>query len=309
MQSAAPNLLNTISLENGILIFKTKQDALSMVKALETDSTSALKNAFYAKFPSYVSMYKAFERLTEQDSATILSGSVVPTKYANFVRIERREGANFVEMMVKSSLVTHLLNQDGLMGYGDVIIKNTYDKLYEVKKEVFDKAQDKELSRFSSKDVGIQTFEHKQIFPTEKNGVQQRWNADYENNDFPIGGVMRRFSCVISFDPNWSGWSTGVTTKYMQSRWFGFGADQAESISHFGSVSISFSERDIQTFSVSKNVRDKGSILSERVLNPGAASLADGCAHNLCRPDFRSCNIQNRMKVYSGPDKEILMLR
>ncbi len=282
-----------------------------MVKALETDSTSALKNAFYAKFPSYVSMYKAFERLTEQDSATILSGSVVPAKYANFVRIERREGVNFVEMMVKSSLVTHLLNQDGLMGYGDVIIKNTYDKLYEVKKEVFDKSQDKELSRFSSKDVGIQTFEHKQIFPTEKNGVQQRWNVDYENWDFPVGGVQRRFSCVISFDPAWAGVCVGVTTKYMQSRWFGFGADQAERIGHYGNVDLRFSERDVQTFFFWNNPNsDKGRILSERVFSPGAPTIADGCINSGCLPNVQSCSITNRIKRYYEPyDPDRIMLR
>ena len=296
---------------SAILIFRTKADAFALVKAFETDSTSALKDAFYAKFPNYVSMYRAFERLTAQDSSTILSSSIVPVKYANFVRIERREGANYIEMMVKSSLATHLLNQDGLLGCDDVIIKNTYDKLFEVKKAVFDKSKNKDLSRYNASDLRIENFEHKQIYPTEKGGLMQRYNADYEQQDFPIGGVGRRFACVVSFDPTFFGWSVGVTTKYMQSRWWGYGDDQAEQIGHFGSVSFSFSERDIQTFSFwNNNVRDKGRILSEGVFRYGAATSADGCAGTFCEPTLRSCSIQNRMRVYyERSDRTILMLR
>ena len=237
--------LKNVKEENGILIFNSKADFDNALTVVEKNQ-STISQWLYPQFPNFISSSKAFDALTELDYENIAKTDVAPAQYQNFAMKVVKARENYVIPVVSATILSYVVNKDGLVGYGDKVFKIAYDNWYE-----FDKSQlpnylqsNGQLTRVQN--VKTNSVKHSILYEKEVMDVAPRWNVTYF--DMVLYNGARKFSGVISStvysggnpDPNDAiiGSYIDATSKFQRSRWYGWTVDEAEILSTDGYVVI-----------------------------------------------------------------------
>ena len=204
------DVLNNINLEDGVLNFTSKDYIVKTQYILAYDSTNSFKKRLNEKFPNFISSIIAFKSLTQQDTLKILNGS---KDYKDYVRLIDENNVYSLELNSTSIDLCRLLNKKGLISFGDSIVKLTYDNVFVTTKAYYQSLGKPDLELI--KDAGVHTTPLIHRLQKNTNKATLRWNIDYVNSDFNIGGVPRRQSEIISEDWNYFSWQLTFTSKYM----------------------------------------------------------------------------------------------
>ncbi len=286
--------LDNINMVDGVLNFKSKDGVIKTENILNFDSLGVFTKQLNDKFPNFISALKAYKSLSHQDTFNILSGS---KDYKDYVRLINENNVFSIDRTCTSLALSKLMNKNGLIMFGDSIVKLTYENAYITSKEYFNKIGKPDLELIKSSEVKIVPLIHELQKDLNKSKTEFRWNIDHNDQDFNIGGLSRRHSVVLSQDFNWFSWQLTFTNKYMYLGKWGFWDyyydDQAEVNYHYGSITYYFpSDGSIHTSNFYDYRRDVG-----RLETP---TLPDDPQYRNEAPVATQWNDYGVIKIYYG---------
>jgi hypothetical protein len=224
-----------LSIEDGYLKFKSSETAQEVLVSL---SRTEKIHDFLTKYPEFTSMYSSYNQLVNNDIGKSLESGTISDYEGSYRIIVGSDGLKEYTRAIVDQSLSAIVNQRGLVQIGDTLYKFSEEKTLKVhiryKQDLFSSSSGNVIS----KDVL-----HRSItINTQKNAkiLSDHNFADVEYQ--PSGGASKRRYRIMGWSTNYwfpsNYWSTGVNIKHQRQNWWGWGAENAQSIALSGYFTV-----------------------------------------------------------------------
>lgn len=114
-----------ITVVDGRLVFESQEVFENQIKYLFKNQDNL--DDFESQFKGFISSRQAFDNFTEE---MYLAANEDMTSFEDYAILLAKDGENYMEAVIDAELLSHVVNDKGLIQIGNKVHKYTYEKVY-----------------------------------------------------------------------------------------------------------------------------------------------------------------------------------